>query len=308
MLLEPDEVIYRRGPWEHRDVSANGSRFHVVEAGEGPLIVLLHGFPTFWWSWRDHITRLADAGFRVIAMDLRGYAGSDHPPHGYDPTTLANDVAGVIRSLGEGSATIIGHGWGGLIAWSMPVLTPEVVSAIVPVSMPHPRRLRRALLTDPLQRGRSMYAIGFQWPFLPERSLMADDCRRVSELIMEWSGTSGFPDHATSIIYRSAFSLWPTAHCAVEYHRWAFRSFIRSDGLRYARRMEAPITVPVLQVHGADDTSVLPRVAEGSSDWVAGDYELVLLPGAGHFPHEEDPEGFAAILMPWLDRHRDHDA
>lgn len=237
-------------------------------------------------------------------MDLRGYAGSDHTPHGYDPTTLANDVAGVIRSLGEESAMIIGHGWGGLIAWTMPVLTPDVVAGIVPVSMPHPRRLRRALLSDGLQRGRSMYAIGFQWPFLPERALMARDCARVAELITEWSATAGFPDADTARIYRSAFALWPTAHCAVEYHRWAFRSFLRTDGLRYARRMACAITVPVLQIHGAEDTSVLPRVAEGSEEWATGDYALALVPGTGHFPHEEDPNAFAEILMPWLDKHR----
>jgi pimeloyl-ACP methyl ester carboxylesterase len=297
-------VISAPGPWQHRDIAANGSRFHVVEAGSGPAVLLLHGFPTFWWSWRDHIARIADAGFRAIAMDLRGYAGSDHPPHGYDPFTLSNDVAGVIRSMGEESATIVGHGWGGLIAWSMPVLTPDVVHAIAPVSMPHPRRLRRALLKDGLQRGRSMYAIGFQWPFLPERSLMAGDCERVAELIAEWSATPGFPDEATADTYRSAFSLWPTAHCAVEYHRWAFRSFLRSDGLRYARRMETPIGVPVLHLHGAEDASVLPRVAEGSDAWVEGDYEFALLPEVGHFPHEENPAGFADVLMPWLDRHR----
>lgn len=297
-------MISAPGPWQHRDIAANGSRFHVVEAGSGPAVLLLHGFPTFWWSWRDHIARIADAGFRAIAMDLRGYAGSDHPPHGYDPFTLSNDVAGVIRSMGEESATIVGHGWGGLIAWSMPVLTPDVVHAIAPVSMPHPRRLRRALLKDGLQRGRSMYAIGFQWPFLPERSLMAEDCERVGELIAEWSATPGFPDAKTAGVYRSAFSLWPTAHCAVEYHRWAFRSFLRSDGLRYARRMETPIEVPVLHLHGAEDSSVLPRVAEGSQAWVEGDYEFALLPEVGHFPHEENPAGFADVLMPWLDKHR----
>jgi pimeloyl-ACP methyl ester carboxylesterase len=237
-------------------------------------------------------------------MDLRGYAGSDHTPHGYDPTTLSEDVAGVIRCLGEESATIIGHGWGGLIAWSMPVLTPDVVRAIVPVSMPHPRRLRRALLKDGLQRGRSMYAIGFQWPFLPERSLMAHECTRVAELITEWSATPGFPDAHTARVYRSAFSLWPTAHCAVEYHRWAFRSFIRSDGLAYARRMDASIDVPVLHLHGAQDSSVLPRTSEGSADWVNGNYEFATIPDVGHFPHEEDPGAFADVLMPWLDKHR----
>ena len=89
------------GPWEHRFVSANGARFHVAEAGDGPLVLLLHGFPQFWWAWRHQMPALADAGYRVAAMDLRGYGACDKPPRGYDPLTLAADVAGVIRSLGE---------------------------------------------------------------------------------------------------------------------------------------------------------------------------------------------------------------
>ena len=302
-LLDPESVVRMPGPWTHRDVAANGARFHVVEAGSGPPVVLLHGFPMFWWTWREHLTRLSDAGYRAIAMDLRGYGGSDHTPHGYDPTTLSRDVAGVIRSLGEPSATVVGHGWGGLIAWSMAVLDPEAVSAIVPVSMPHPRRFRRAVMTEALQRGRSLYAIGFQWPFLPERSLMHDDCARVEEIIREWSATPDWPDAECARVYRSAFSLWPTAHCAVEYHRWALRSVLRTDGIRYARRMDAPIGVPVLQVHGALDTSVLLSTARGSGEWIDADFDFSVMGGAGHFPHEEDPDAFADLLLPWLSRH-----
>ena len=89
------------GPWQHRFVSANGARFHVAEQGEGPLVLLLHGFPQFWWAWRHQMPALADAGYRVAAMDLRGYGASDKPPRGYDTFTLAADVASVIRSLGE---------------------------------------------------------------------------------------------------------------------------------------------------------------------------------------------------------------
>ena len=113
------------GPWRHRFVAANGARFHVAEAGEGPLVVLLHGFPQHWWCWRDQLTGLADAGYRVAAMDLRGYGASDKPPRGYDTPTLAADVAAVVRSLGEPAATIVGHDWGAFIAWAMPVLFPE---------------------------------------------------------------------------------------------------------------------------------------------------------------------------------------
>lgn len=300
MLLDPDEIIRQPGPWAHREISANGARFHIVEAGHGPLIVLLHGFPTLWWSWRRQVKSYADAGYRVVAMDLRGYGGSDHTPHGYDPTTLSHDVAGVIRSLGERSAIVIGHGWGGLIAWSMAVLDPDVVDAIVPVSMPHPRRFRAAILRDAIQRRQALYAVGFQWPFLPERSLQAHDCARVADILHSWSATSDWPTDDESLAYRSAFSLWPTAHCAVEYHRWALRSLVRTDGVRYSRRMETPIDVPVLHIHGAHDPSVLPSSAESSGEWVTGPYELAIIPSVGHFPHEEDPEAFDALVLPWL--------
>jgi len=298
-LLDPQQVIHAPGPWTHRDVSANGARFHIAEVGTGPLVVFLHGFPMFWWTWRHHLQDVADAGFRAVAMDMRGYGGSDHTPHGYDPTTLANDVAGVIRSLGEESAIVVGHGWGGLIAWTMPVLTPDVVRAVAVVAMPHPRRLRRSVFRDGLQR-QSMYAVGYQWPFLPERSLMADDCARIGDMLRDWSATTQWLDSETEVTYRSAFALWPTAHCAVEYHRWAFRSFLRSDGLRYAQRMKTPITVPVLQVHGSLDASVPPRAAAGSDLWVSGEYEYAAIDGAGHFPHEEQPELFRDRLLTWL--------
>ena len=300
MLLDPESVIQAPGPWTHRDVSANGARFHVVEAGSGPLVMLLHGFPTFWWTWRHQMRSLVEAGYRVAAMDLRGYGGSDHTPHGYDPTTLAHDVAGVIRCLGERSAVIVGQGWGGLIAWTMPILEPDVVEAIVPVSMPHPRRLRRAIMRDAIQRRRALYAIGFQWPFLPERSLQKDDCARIGQILDDWSGTSAWPDTDTSLVYRSAFSLWPTAHCAVEYHRWAVRSILRTDGIRYARRMNAPIEVPVLHLHGEHDSSILLRSAEGSGEWVKGSYEFCVVDGVGHFPQEEDPARFDGVLQKWL--------
>ncbi|MDP4715349.1 MAG: alpha/beta hydrolase [Candidatus Nanopelagicales bacterium] len=300
MLLESDSVIQAPGPWKHREVFANGARFHIVEAGEGPLIVFLHGFPTFWWAWRHQLRTFADAGYHVVAMDLRGYGGSDHTPHGYDPMTLSRDVAAVIRSLGEPSAVVIGQGWGGLIAWSMAVLDPDVVDGIVPVSMPHPRRFRRAVIRDAIQRKQALYAVGFQWPFLPEKFLQEDDCARVGEILRDWSATPGWPDDETALVYRSAFALWPTAHCAVEYHRWALRSLVRTDGVRYASRMDTPIDIPVLHIHGAQDPSVLLRSAEGSGDWVPDSYEFCVLDDVGHFPQEEAPEQFDAVVLAWL--------
>lgn len=109
----------------HRDVAANGARFHIAELGEGPLVLLLHGFPQFWWTWRHQLTALADAGFRAVAMDLRGVGGSDRTPRGYDPANLALDVTGVIRSLGEPDAALVGHDLGGYLAWTAAVMRPS---------------------------------------------------------------------------------------------------------------------------------------------------------------------------------------
>jgi len=296
-----DAVIRAAGPWEHRDIAANTARFHIVEAGEGPLVILLHGFPTFWWTWRKQIPAFAEAGYHVVAMDLRGYGGSDHTPHGYDPMTLAADVQGVIRALGESKAVIIGQGWGGLLAWAIAAMHPEVVAGIAPVSMPHPVRLRRAILRDTLQRKAMSYVYAFQLPWYPEHALRKNDAAKVAEILHEWSGTS-WPDEETANVFRSAMLGQASAHCALEYHRWALRSVTRTDGRRFQALMRQTIHAPVLQIHGALDPSISARSAEESGEHVSGDYEWNLLAAVGHFPHEEDPENFTKICLGWLSR------
>src|SRR6202451_1362390 len=116
MTLRGDAAIYVPGPWSHRPVSANGTRFHIAENGEGPLVLLLHGFPQFWWTWRQQLETLAAAGYRAVAADLRGYGGSDKPPRGYDLVTAASDAAGVVRAVGEANAGVVGRDWRGLAA------------------------------------------------------------------------------------------------------------------------------------------------------------------------------------------------
>ena len=300
--LDPEEVVRTPGPWRHHAVPANGARFHVAEMGAGPLVLMLHGFPTFWWTWRHALPVLADAGYRAVAMDLRGYAGSDHPPRGYDPRTLSADVSGVIRSLGERDAVLVGHGWGGFLAWCCAVMQPESVRAIAPVSMPHPLRLRGSLVKDPGQRRASRYVFGFQVPTTPERDLLEDNAAEVGRMLHEWSATPGWPDHDTEYTYRAAMLLLNTAHTALEYHRWALRSIVRPDGRRFTKAMKTPVTKPVLHVHGALDPAVLPSSVKGSEAFATGPYELHTMPKVGHFPHEEDPEGFHSLLLEWLTR------
>jgi pimeloyl-ACP methyl ester carboxylesterase len=298
--MTDDSAVLIDGPWRHRSVSAGGMRFHVVELGDGPLVLLLHGFPEFWWSWRRQLESLAAAGFRAAAVDLRGYGASDKPSRGYDLVTLAGDAASLVRALGEANATVVGHDWGGLLAWTMGVHYPKVVQRMVAVSVAHPLRLGHSLLTDVRGQGwATRHALGFQLPIAPEKRLVRHDAALVGELLSDWGGP-GWPDAESAERYRAAFQIPGVAHSALEYHRWAIRSMLRPDGIRYAARMRTPIRVPVLQLHGALDRCVLPRSAQGSGRYVEAPYRWRLIEGAGHFPHEERPEPFDKELLGWL--------
>ncbi|KQU65355.1 alpha/beta fold hydrolase [Phycicoccus sp. Root101] len=289
------------GPWEHRFVAANGARFHVAEQGEGPVVLLLHGFPQFWWAWRHQMQALADAGYRACAMDLRGYGASDKPPRGYDTRTSATDVASVLRSLGASRAAVVGHGWGGWIAWSMPVLQPTVTRAVASLSMPHPLVFRKASFSSPRQARANAYLGGLQRPFVPERQMTVHG-GYVQRLLRQWASPEGiWPSPEEAKVYADAMALPFVAHSAAEYYRWLVRSQARPDGWRFAATMKKPITVPVLQLHGERDGAVLRATAGGSQAYCTGPYERALVPGAGHFLPEEAPDVVSDHLVRWLD-------
>jgi len=303
-MAPPDPSSVRvDGPWTHRDVHANGIRFHVAEvdgAGTGgPLVLLLHGFPEFWWSWRHQLTALAEAGARVAAVDLRGYGDTDKPPRGYDGWTLAGDVAGLVRALGAPRAVLVGHDWGGLIAWATAALHPRLVCGLGVLSAPHPVALRRAVRTDPLGQGRaSSYAVGYQLPFWPERLLVRNDGAEVEAVLRRWSAPQ-WPNSAefaeVVVRNRSAVQVPGVVHSAMEYYRWALRSQVRNEGRRFASDLAAVVRVPVLQLHGALDPCLLPRTAEASLPW-APERDYRVLEGIGHFPHQEAPEPTTGAL------------
>ena len=308
MPAEP--VIDIPGPWTHRSVTANGTRFHVATMGEGPLVLLLHGFPEFWWTWRRQLVTLAEAGYRAVAPDLRGYGGSDKPPRGYDLITAAADAAGLIRALGEANATVVGHDWGGLTAWTVAAYFPKAVRRLGIVSMAHPLRMRHRVLSSPLRVSRALdepdgqprrggYPLAFQVPMLPERQLVRDDGALVGSILRSWSAP-GWPDEDTARVYQRAMRVPPVAHTSLEYLRWFARSTLRPDGLRYARQMRTPVAAPVLQLHGAADPCLPPQAARGAGQYVEGPYRWKLIDGAGHFPHEERPGPFDAELLGWL--------
>lgn len=290
------------GPWEHRFVAANGARFHVAELGEGPLVLLLHGFPQFWWAWRDQLVALAAAGYRAAAVDLRGYGGSDKPPQGYDTFTLAADAASVIRSLGAEHAVVVGHGWGGWIAWSMPSMQPAVTRAVGALAMPHPLVLRSASLRSPAQIRANAYLAGLQRPFVPERAMSRGD-RYVARLLRAWSAPEdAWPPPEVLRRYAEAMALPFVAHSAAEYYRWVVRSQLRADGRRFHRRVDRPVQVPVLHLHGAADGAVVASAASGSAAYVDAPLEEHLIPGAGHFLPEEATVQVNDRLLSWLAR------
>lgn len=229
-------------------------------------------------------------------MDMRGYGASDKPPRGYDTMTSSADVAGVIRSLGAGSAVVVGHDWGGWVAWSMPALQPRTTRAVAALGISHPLRIQQGVpRLAQLQAMRHVAA--FQLPFLPERSLLRGSF--VADCLERWSGP-GWPGEEELARYTAAMRIPFVAHSAMEYYRWAVRSLPRADGRRFAAAVRHTITVPVLQVHGALDGCVVPELARGSSRWVRGRYRWELVEDVGHFVAEESPDRTNALLLDWL--------
>jgi pimeloyl-ACP methyl ester carboxylesterase len=295
-----DRVVLVEGPWTHRDVSANGARFHVAELGDGPLVLLIHGFPQFWWAMRHQMVAVAEAGYRAVSVDLRGYGGSDKPPRGYDAFTLASDVAGLVRALGEPNAILLGHDLGGTAAWTTSVLHADVVRGLVVLAAAHPRRMRNTLRSDPAQVAASRYLLGFQRPWVPERQLVRDDAALVAKMLRTWSAP-GWLDVEAERRYRDHMQILHVPHSVLEYYRWAMRSQVRPDGLRFAKAMKAPVLAPTLQLHGSLDPNVLSRTAQGSGRYVSGSYEWRLIDGAGHFLQEEAAKVVNAEILRWLD-------
>src|SRR5690242_5739051 len=185
----PDSsVVLVDGPWTHRVVRAHGIALHVAEAGTGPLVLLLHGFPQFWWAWHRQLVDLADAGYRAVAVDLRGFGASDKPPRGYDAPNLAEDLAALVSALGESDAMVVGNDLGGLLAWTIAATRPDLVRGVVAIGAAHPLRLRSAVRRDSAQRRASRYALRtFQIPRRPEH-LLARDSAWVRELFDTWTG------------------------------------------------------------------------------------------------------------------------
>ncbi len=299
-MVADSNCVMIPGPWEHRDVAANGAQFHVVTAGElrpgRPLVVLLHAFPQFWWAWRHQIPALAHAGYPVAAMDLRGFAGSDKPPDRHETDVFARDVAGVVRSLGLGAAVVVGHGFGGTVAWSMPHVAPGLTRGIAVLANPHPIPLHQ--LRHRIPAGTLATLLRFQVPWFPEQALRRGDL--VTRLLHRWSAQGNDGATGEAARYAEALGLPFAAHSTMEHFRWLVRATPRPDGQRYLERMTTPVPVPTLTVRGGADPVWSAGSFARDGRYVSGPFRHEVIDGAGHFLPEEAPDAVTTLLLEHL--------
>jgi pimeloyl-ACP methyl ester carboxylesterase len=275
----------------HRQAVVNDVRLHYVEAGSGPLIVLLHGFPEFWWSWRLQIPALVEAGYHVVVPDQRGYAESEKPGdwRAYGIETLAADVAALIRDeLGEQRAFVVGHDWGATVAWMVATLHPEVVAKLAILNVPHPDTLQRTLRSEPEQLLRSWYMFFFQIPWLPEH-------------VLGWSArrslANAFADARPGAFTSDVLDRYATALKGADGFRgpinW-YRAALRLPTHR-ARRLYRPIAAQVLVIWGECDRFLMASMAEPPTELVPN-VRVELLPEVSHWVHHDEPERVNALL------------
>jgi epoxide hydrolase 4 len=280
---------------EHRYANLGDVRLHYVEAGEGPLVVLLHGFPQFWYMWRFQIPALAEAGFRVVAPDMRGYNLSEKPRgvSSYRVELLARDVEHLILACGEESAMVVGHDWGAAVAWVTAMMYPERVKRLGILNVPHPERFARGLLR-PAQLLRSSYMFFFQIPRLPEKGLVVGDFASLRYALRNEQMHPGAFTDVDIERYVEALARPGALTAALNYYRALFRrNPLKARAL--LRRIEAPVMV----IWGERDRYLSKELAEPAPAWVPN-LRVERLPDASHFVAEDRPDEVNSLLIGFL--------
>jgi len=265
-------------------------RLHYVEAGSGPLVVLLHGFPEFWFGWRLQIAQLAAAGFRVVAPDLRGYNESSRPDgvKAYAADKLADDINGLIHALGAESAFLVGHDWGGTVAWTTAMNHPEVVDRLVILDAAHPRTLGKGLF-KPRQLLRSWYFFFFALPWLPERIVRARRFRFFRRFLRD-ARPAYTPEEMDR--YVEAWSQPGSAAAMIDYYRASVRTPPKK-----AKAAIRTISAPTLVIWGQRDRFLGPTLAEPSRTDVPNLDRVVRLPDSSHWVHHDEAERVNELLV-----------
>jgi pimeloyl-ACP methyl ester carboxylesterase len=283
---------------EHGDADSGGVKIHYASLGEGPLVVMIHGFPDFWYTWRDQMEALSGR-FRVVAIDLRGYNRSDRPEgvEQYAMPLLVGDVAAVIRHLGEESAIIVGHDWGGAVAWSFALSLPRMTERLVILNLPHPNGLFRELRSNPRQHESSAYARAFQEKG-PDDPDVFFGGPMTPQTLSSWVLDPEARKRYVEAFERSDFT--------------AMLNYYKANYPRTSPGDEAPerpplpkATMPVLMFHGLDDQALLPGALNDTWEWLEKDLTLVTIPGAGHFVQQDAGELVTRTMTWWLSRDSD---
>jgi len=283
---------------EHGYADNAGVKIHYASLGQGPLVVMLHGFPDYWYTWRDQMEALS-GNFKVVAVDLRGYNRSDKPEgvEQYAMPLLVSDVAAVIRQLGAERAIIVGHDWGGAIAWYFALNVPEMTERLVILNLPHPNGLARELRNNPEQYENSSYARTFQdkGPDDPEVLFGGP---MTAETISGWVKDPEARKRYIEAFQRSDFT------AMLNYYKANYPR-VEPGASPPARPTLPKAKMPVLMFHGLDDKYLLAGALNNTWDWLEQDLTLVTVPGSGHFVQQDASELVTKTMQWWLARDRE---
>lgn len=280
----------------HRFVEAHGIRFHIAEAGEGPLVVLLHGFPEFWYSWRHQLPALADAGYHAVAPDMRGYNLTDKPRGGYNIESLVDDVAALVASLGEERAHVVGHDWGGIVAWQVAWRRPDIARSLVTMNAPHPTAFAEFARRNPRQLLLSSYMLFFQIPALPEWVLTRRDASAIASAFRRSAKHPEVFSAEDLEAYREAFLRPGAARSTINYYRQALRQGLTA-------LPDSAITAPTLVLWGEDDPVLQFGMNERLGDFV-NDLTMRRISDCGHWTQQEQAGVITSELIGWLQAHK----
>lgn len=282
-------------------VQANGVRFATLEAGDGPLVLCLHGFPDHARSFRHQLPALAAAGFRAVAPFMRGYAPTEAAADGrYQSAVLAQDIVELISALGFESAYVLGHDWGAVAAYGAAILAPERVAKLITAAVPHGPAVINAFLSNYEQQRRSWYMFFFQHP-LADVAVAHDDFRFIERLWQDWSPGWGYPAdelEALKVTFRTPGVL----QAALGYYRATLNPANQDPALAelQAHIGSAPVMAPSLYIHGARDGCIGVDLADGMEAFFPNGLRTIIVPDAGHFVHAERPDDVNRIVLDFL--------
>jgi pimeloyl-ACP methyl ester carboxylesterase len=272
--------------------SEAGIKIHYASLGKGPLVVMIHGFPDFWYTWRHQMDALSDR-FQIVAIDQRGYNLSDKPKgvENYDLKLLVEDVAAVIKHLGRDKATIVGHDWGGIVAWQFAMNLPQMTENLVILNLPHPNGLLRELKSNPEQIANSEYARAFQRGSPKDPNIFFGN-PMTAQTMSGWVRDAAARKRYVEAFEKSDFD------AMLAYYK---RNYPATSGPDAAAPPPLPkVKAPVLMFHGLEDRALNKNGLSGTWDWVEKDLTLVTIPGAGHFVQQDAAELVTSTLKSWL--------